>query len=93
MRDLASDLQLPVILVASAALGTLNHSLLSIESIQASGCRIAGIVMNFHQCPDDLASTTNPAILEDLCQLPVLPLNTHQALTELPPWLASFPIP
>jgi len=81
-------LNLPVIIVASAGLGTLNHSLLTIESIRASGCKIAGIVMNFHNCPEDMASATNPAILEELSGLPVYSLSASATdLNDFPAWI------
>ena len=35
---------LPVVLVARTTLGTINHSLLSIEALRARGCAIAGVV-------------------------------------------------
>lgn len=88
IRDFAQELALPVILVASAGLGTLNHSLLSVESIRNSGCQIAGIVMNFNGCPEDLATATNAAILEDLSNLPVYSIDPNaKKLDQLPSWL------
>ncbi|NEX18329.1 MAG: dethiobiotin synthase [Halochromatium sp.] len=46
LADLASALDLPVVLVVGLRLGCLNHALLSAESIQASGLRLAGWVAN-----------------------------------------------
>lgn len=48
IADLAAELQLPVLLIARVGLGTVNHSLLTIESIRAHGCRLAGVVLNHH---------------------------------------------
>jgi len=45
MCDLMVRLSLPVILVARTALGTINHSLLSIEALRARGIDLAGIVL------------------------------------------------
>jgi len=88
IREFAQELALPIVLVASAGLGTLNHSLLTIENICNSGCQIAGIVMNFHDCPEDLATATNAAILEDLTGLPVYALDPDAKKLEcLPSWL------
>ena len=47
VRDWARDLGLPVVVVARAGLGTLNHTLLTVESIRAAGVRCAGVVLNF----------------------------------------------
>ncbi|MCX4193017.1 dethiobiotin synthase [Methylophaga sp. OBS1] len=46
MADLAVVLDLPVVLVVAIKLGCINHALLSIESIQQRGLRIAGWVAN-----------------------------------------------
>jgi len=42
----AARLGLPVVLVARAALGTLNHTLLSVHRLRELGCRVVGIVVN-----------------------------------------------
>ncbi|MBL6934531.1 MAG: dethiobiotin synthase [Alphaproteobacteria bacterium] len=44
MADLMRHLGLPVVLVAGTALGTINHSLLSLEALRARGLEIAGVV-------------------------------------------------
>ena len=41
--DVFAHWGLPVVLVARTALGTINHSLLSIEALRARGCAIAGV--------------------------------------------------
>jgi len=46
IADFAAALGLPVVIVARRGLGTINHTLLTIESIQRRGLRIAGIVLN-----------------------------------------------
>lgn len=46
MVDLMKRLGLPVILVARSALGTINHTLLSLEALRARRLEIAGVVMN-----------------------------------------------
>lgn len=46
LADLATALQLPVILVVSMKLGCLNHALLSVQSIEAGGLKLAGWVAN-----------------------------------------------
>ena len=43
MADLFAHWQLPVILCARTALGTINHSLLSIEALRSRGVPLAGI--------------------------------------------------
>ncbi|MTI63222.1 dethiobiotin synthase [Methylophaga sp.] len=46
MADLAVALDLPVVLVVAIKLGCINHALLSVESIQQRGLKIAGWVAN-----------------------------------------------
>ncbi len=46
MIDLISHLQLPVILVTKSGLGTINHTLLSLEALQKRHIPVLGVVMN-----------------------------------------------
>ncbi len=45
VRDLARDLALPVVIVASPELGTINHTLLTLEAVRAAGLRVAAVVL------------------------------------------------
>ena len=45
VRDLAIELRLPLIVVARTGLGTINHTLLSVEAARAGGLTVVGIVM------------------------------------------------
>jgi dethiobiotin synthetase len=57
---------LPVLLVARSGLGTLNHTLLSLEALASRGLPVLGLVMNGPLHPD------NPRTLEQLGGVPVL---------------------
>lgn len=46
VRELAAHLGLPVVLVVGVRLGCLNHALLTTESIERAGLRLAGWVAN-----------------------------------------------
>ena len=46
MADLACELGLPVVVVARAALGTINHTLLTLEVAAARGLAVAGVVVS-----------------------------------------------
>jgi dethiobiotin synthetase len=46
VRDLARDLDMPVVIVASPGLGTINHTLLTIEAVRGAGLEIARVVLN-----------------------------------------------
>jgi dethiobiotin synthetase len=45
VRDLAVELALPLIVVARTGLGTISHTLLTVEAARAAGLTVAGIVM------------------------------------------------
>jgi dethiobiotin synthetase len=45
VRDLAMDLSLPVAIAASPGLGTINHTLLTIEAARAAGLDVAAVVL------------------------------------------------
>jgi dethiobiotin synthetase len=57
---------LPVLLVARSGLGTLNHTLLSLQALAGRGLPVLGLVLNGPLHPD------NPSTLEQLGQVPVL---------------------
>lgn len=89
VREWAQELGLPVLVVCRASLGTLNHSLLTTDSIRQAGLPLAGLVMNFHACPADEAARTNPGILEEWSGLPVAKLSAGALAWEIPAWLRS----
>ena len=45
VRDLARDLGLPLVIAARPGLGTINHTLLTLEAARAAGLRVAGVVL------------------------------------------------
>jgi dethiobiotin synthetase len=58
--DLAVALALPVLVVARAGLGTVNHAALTVEALRRRGLAIAGIVLN-RTGPDDDPSVPHNA--------------------------------
>jgi len=49
MLDLISELRMPVLLVGHSGLGTINHTLLSLEALRRRGCDVAGVMLNEKQ--------------------------------------------
>jgi dethiobiotin synthetase len=45
VRDLALELGLSVVIAARTGLGTINHTLLTVEAARSAGLDVAGIVM------------------------------------------------
>jgi dethiobiotin synthetase len=69
---LIKALQLPIVIVARPNLGTINHTLLTVQYATNIGLRIAGIVINGISDNPDLAEKTNPKIIEEFCNIPIL---------------------
>ncbi len=61
MGGLAKRLGFPVILVARGSLGTINHTLLSIEAIERDGCALAGVVLSVRPNEDAEFARSNAA--------------------------------
>jgi dethiobiotin synthetase len=57
--DLALALGLPVVVVARAGLGTVNHTALTVEALRRRGLAVAGIVLNRTAPEDDPSVATN----------------------------------
>lgn len=73
MANLARELDLPVPIVARPVLGTLNHTYLTVHYARSKGLALIGIVISgYGEQTTDVAEQTNPAMLEELCELPVL---------------------
>jgi dethiobiotin synthetase len=93
VRDWARDLGFPVVVVARGTLGTLNHTILTVDSIREAGLTCAGVVVNAG--PDeglspDLNFTRNAALLRDLLCLPVLEFDRSvQSAGHVPVWLGG----
>jgi dethiobiotin synthetase len=63
VRDLAVELDLPVVIVARPGLGTINHTLLTIEAARAVGLDVAGIVMTpWPEEPDEMVRSNKETI-------------------------------
>ena len=72
MAGLAIHCQLPVIVVARAGLGTINHSLLTAESIVRSGCVLRAIVLSCLPSDDLEFAHSNRQIIADRVSCSVL---------------------
>ena len=59
MATLAKTIGLPVLVVARAGLGTINHSLLTIEAIERDGCAVAALVLNVQPGDDRSFARSN----------------------------------
>jgi dethiobiotin synthetase len=71
--DLIKDLGLPLLIVTRPGLGTINHTLLTIEIATMRGIKVLGVIIN-HTTPkkSGLPEKTNPEIIEKLGRVPIL---------------------
>jgi len=63
MADLASDLGVPLLVVAASRLGAVNHTLLTLETAVARGLPVSAYVLNHLSREDDVAMATNAELL------------------------------
>ncbi|NWK56531.1 dethiobiotin synthase [Verrucomicrobiaceae bacterium N1E253] len=85
IADLAKDIGLPVILVVGNRLGTLNHTLLTVQSMRSAGIEPVGMVVNNLVDELDTATVTNKSLVEDLTGVPVL-ADVIQGQEEIEAW-------
>jgi dethiobiotin synthetase len=73
VADLAADIGLPVVVVASPFIGTINHTLLTVNHALMRGLDVAGIIINYRR-PEEgsLAEKTNPQALSRLSPAPLI---------------------
>jgi dethiobiotin synthetase len=63
VRDLAVELALPLVIAARPGLGTINHTLLTIESARAAGLHVAAVVLTpWPSSPDTIALSNRETI-------------------------------
>jgi len=65
MLDLALDLGLPLLVAARARLGTINHTLLTLEVARTRGARVAGVVISHADGALSDADAANLAALRE----------------------------
>jgi dethiobiotin synthetase len=70
--DVVRLLQLPLIIVARSALGTINHTLLTVREAQRAGIRVCGIILNKVSPEPDEAEATNPEVIRKFSNVPLL---------------------
>ncbi|WP_116106776.1 dethiobiotin synthase [Lewinella sp. IMCC34191] len=86
MIDLAARLGMPVILVVRHYLGSINHTLLSLEALRSRGLTCAGMVLSGQPNEEStriIQSLTGVRILARLPELPAVHLEAiHTMVTE-----------
>ncbi|MEW6007809.1 MAG: dethiobiotin synthase [bacterium] len=69
--DIAKELSLPILVVSRNKLGTINHSLLTIEALKNRNMEILGIVFNNPRREKEEILKDNPKIIKGLTKIKV----------------------
>ena len=72
MADWMACLALPVLIVARSGLGTINHTLLTLEALRTRRLRVAGVVMIGEPNPDNRAAIEQYGSVPVVGEMPVL---------------------
>ena len=91
VRDLAVELELPVVIASRPGLGTINHTLLTIDAARVAGLRVAGVVITPWPDRPSAMERSNRDAIERLGDVPVagLPRTTPDRLADAG---ASLPV-
>jgi dethiobiotin synthetase len=96
VRDLAADLGMPVVIAARPGLGTINHTLMTIECARAAGLRVAAVVLTpWPAMPREMERSNRDTIADlgavEVETLPALALRSLGPQPHLPleRWLTT----
>ncbi len=85
--DLAGALGLPVVLVARSTLGTINHTLLSLEALRRRALPVAGIVLNGPPTPHNREAIERYGKIAVIAEIPRMDPVTRARLLDIAPEL------
>ena len=71
VRDLAVELELPLVVAARPGLGTINHTLLTVSAARTAGLAVAGVVITPWPAEPDALAASNRETIERLSGLTV----------------------
>jgi dethiobiotin synthetase len=88
VRDLAADLGYPLVLVAGPGLGTINHTLLTLEAARGAGLEVAAVLLNpWPEDPSEIERSNRETIAElgdvEVLTLPQLDLTDPASWPQL----------
>ncbi len=91
VRDLAVDLRMPIVVAARPGLGTINHTLLTLEAARAAGLQPVAVVMTPWPSDPSVLEQSNRETVARLGGVPVAGLSecTPRSLAEA---AASLPL-
>lgn len=83
MLDLMRKFCLPVLVVARSGLGTINHTLLTVDTLKRSGLEIIGVVMNGPANPGNRESIERLGQVRVVAEIDPVPLINRSVLIEI----------
>jgi len=70
---IAREINFPLIIIARPGLGTVNHTLLTIDKARSMGLAISGVIINGVRAGErSIPERTNPQLIEEFSGVPVL---------------------
>ena len=72
VRDMAKSFKLPLVVVARAGLGTLNHTMLTVDAAHRAGLKVIAVVLNDNDGKNGKAAAGNQRVLKRILKIPVL---------------------
>jgi dethiobiotin synthetase len=84
MIDLIKKFDIEVILVARTSLGTINHTLLSLEALRARGIKVLGVIMNGECNIENSQSIEFYGETRILAEFPKLSQISYEILKNIP---------
>ncbi len=83
LLDLARDFGLPLIVVSRPGLGTINHTLLTVNCAIKEGLTVAGIIINYSMPPEgNLAEKTSPDVIGEVSPVPIIGIFPYLGFLE-----------
>jgi adenosylmethionine-8-amino-7-oxononanoate transaminase/dethiobiotin synthase len=105
IADLVRDLDIELIIVSRLGLGTINHTLLTIEHARANGIPVKGIIFSDDGKAKGIPAKTNPQAIKELSGVPILGtipklkrldatsvLKTVKGRINLKPFIVPYPV-
>ncbi|GHT06741.1 dethiobiotin synthase [Endomicrobiia bacterium] len=80
VSDLIKKFNLPVIVVARFGLGTLNHTLLTVEKLKRDRQKILGVILSGKKNNNDVSVKSNALIIKKITNLSVLELGYNEKI-------------
>ncbi|OGV34043.1 MAG: dethiobiotin synthase [Lentisphaerae bacterium GWF2_45_14] len=92
MIDLIKMLGMPAILVCDSALGTINHTLLSIKALKSMQIECAGFIFNRTSENPEVIEKDNLETLKEISGIPFIgTIKKNSSMSKISPDIYSFP--